>query len=122
MELIIEGLDKLAFKTFDGRKISKIEVGNRGYHNDKSYVFTFGEIPKTPHSYTNATGTAWESEFQVWLSKTPNTDGKYEMFVMGLHGVTCYEVPKGELISLDKFTPALGVVVSRGNKFWKSVK
>lgn len=122
MELIIEGLDKLAFKTFDGRKIYKIEVGNRGYPNDTSYVFTFGEIPKTPQSHTNAMGTGWESEFEVWLSKFPNTDGKYEMFVMGLHGVTCYEVPKGELISLDVFTPALGVVVSRGKKFWKSVK
>lgn len=122
MELIIEGLDKLALKTFDGRKISKIEVGNRGYPNDKSYVFTFGEIPKTAQSYTNAMGSGWESEFQVWLSKVPNMNGNYEMFVMGLHGVTCYEVPKRELISLDVFTPALGVVVNRGKKFWKSAK
>lgn len=122
MELIIDGLDKLARKTFDGRKVSKIGVGDRGYCNDKSYVFTFGEIPKTPQAHTNTFRTVWENEFEVWLSKVPNMDGNYEMFVMGLHSVTCYEVPKGELLSLDKFTPALEVVVSRGKRFWENTK
>lgn len=122
MELIIDGLNKLSFKTFDGRKISKIEIGHRRFHNEKSYVFTFGEIPKNPQSHTNAIGPGWESEFEVWLHKTPNTDGRHQMFVMGLHGVTCYKVPKEELISLDKFTTALGVVVSRGKRFWENIK
>lgn len=114
MELIIEGLDKLASKSFDGRKIYKIEVRDTKYHNGNAYVFTF-----TALNNNTLLQAVWEDEFEVWLYKTPNTDGKYEMFVMGLHSVTCYEVPKVELLTLNRFTPALGIVVSKCKLYFK---
>lgn len=123
MELIIEGLHKLALKTFSERKISGITVRNRGRGDaDISYVLTFREIPRTPQSYTNAMGTGWESEFEVWLAKFPNQWGKYEMFVMGLHGVTCYELDLNEVRSMDTFTKAMHLVVSRCKGYWVSLK
>ena len=123
MELIIEGLHKLTLKTFSERKISGITVRNRGRGDaDISYVLTFREIPRTPQSYTNAMGTGWESEFEVWLAKFPNQSGKYEMFVMGLHGVTCYELDLNEVRSMDTFTKAMHLVVSRCKGYWVSLK
>ena len=123
MELIIEGLHKLTLKTFSERKISGITVRNRGRGDaDISYVLTFGEIRRTPQSYTNAMGTGWESEFEVWLAKFPNQWGKYEMFVMGLHGVTCYELDLNEVRSMDTFTKAMHLVVSRCKGYWVSLK
>ena len=124
MELIIEGLHKLTLKTFSERKISGITVRNRGRGDgsDNSYVLTFRGIPRTPQSYTNAMGTGWESEFEVWLAKFPNQWGKYEMFVMGLHGVTCYELDLNEVRSMDTFTKAMRLVVSRCKGYWVSLK
>ena len=123
MELIIEGLHKLTLKTFSERKISGITVRNRGRGDaDISYVLTFREIPRTPQSYTNAMGTGWESEFEVWLAKFPNQWEKYEMVVMGLHGVTCYELDLNEVRSMDTFTKAMHLVVSRCKGYWVSLK
>ena len=124
MELIIEGLHKLTLKTFSERKISGITVRNRGRGDgsDNSYVLTFRGIPRTPQSYTNAMGTGWESEFEVWLAKFPNQLGKYEMFVMGLHGVTCYELDLNEIRNMDTFTKAMHLVVSRCKGYWLSLK
>ena len=124
MELIIEGLHKLTLKTFLERKVSRITVQNRGRGDgsDNSYVLTFGEIRRNPQSYTNAMGTGWESEFEVWLAKFPNQLGKYEMFVMGLHGVTCYELDLNEVRSMDTFTKAMHLVVSRCKGYWLSLK
>lgn len=123
MELVIEGVHKLILKTFSNRKISNIEVKHRGrgLGDDNSYVFTFGEIPLTSVSKPNGMGKSWESEFEVWLAKRTNTYGKYEMFVMGLHGVTCYELELDEVKSLDSFSKIMGIVVNRTYEYWKSV-
>jgi len=55
MELIIDGITKLHFKTFYDRKITNIEIKNRGKDDgtDSSYVFTFGEIPPGPNWKSN---------------------------------------------------------------------
>jgi hypothetical protein len=124
MELVIDGITKLHFKTFSERKVSNIEVKNRGRGDgmDNSYVFTFGEVRKPQHSYTNAMGKSWESEFEVWLAKNPNSYGKYEMFVMGLHGVTCYELGLDEVRRLENFSTVMSIVVTRCKGYWESLK
>jgi hypothetical protein len=123
MELIIDGITKLHFKTFYDRKITNIEIKNRGKGDgtDSSYVFIFGEIPPGPNWKSNGMGKSWESKFEVWLSKFPNGRGKYEMFVMGLHGVTCYDVPMNEMRTLESFCVVMGVVVNRCKKYWESL-
>lgn len=123
MELVIEGVHKLILKTFSNRKISNIEVKHRGrgFGDDNSYVFTFGKIPLTSQSNANGMGKSWESEFEVWLAKFPNQWGKYEMFVMGLHGVTCYELVLDEVKSLDRFSKVMDIVVNRTYEYWKTI-
>jgi len=124
MELIIEGLYKLSLKTFSGRKISDITVRNRTRKTnpiDNAYVFTIKESPKPHQSKPNGMGKRWEDEFKVWLGKFPNAYGKYELFVMGLHGVTCYELELNEVRSMDTFTKAMHLVVSRCKGYWQSL-
>ena len=125
MELIIDGLHKLISKTFVGRKISDIRVENRTKKTtpqDTAYVFTFKELPK-PHQFKiNGMGNSWETEFEVWLGKFPNAYGKYEMFVMGLHGVTCKEMEINDIKSLDVFSLAMDIVVQRAKEYWESLK
>jgi hypothetical protein len=126
MKLVIEGITKLHFKTFYGRKISNIRVDNRGKGDgtDSAYVFTFPELSialKSPNWKPNGMGKSWESSFEVWLSQHPNWEGKYEMFVMGLHGVTCYDIPMRELHTLDSFSVVMGVVVNRCKEYWKTL-
>jgi hypothetical protein len=126
MKLVIDGITKLHFKTFYGRKISNIRVDNRGKGDgtDNAYVFTFPELSialKSPNWKPNGMGKSWESSFEVWLSQYPNGRGKYEMFVMGLHGVTCYDVPMRELHTLDSFSVVMGVVVNRCKRYWETL-
>jgi hypothetical protein len=124
MELVIEGLNKLALKTFSGRKISDITVKNRTRKStpqDTAYVFTIKELPKPHQSKSNGMGKSWEDEHEVWLSKFPNAYGKYEMFVMGLHGVTCKEMEISHIKSLDTFCIAMDVVLERCKGYWQSL-
>ena len=124
MELVIEGLNKLALKTFLSRKISDIRVENRTKKipQDTAYVFTIKELPK-PHQFkVNGMGKSWESEHEVWLGKFPNAYGKYELFVMGLHGVTCYEMELFDVKCLDSFCIAMDVVLERCKGYWESLK
>ena len=125
MELIIEGLHKLILKTFSGRKISDITVKNRtrkSIPQDTAYVFTIKELPK-PHQFKiNGMGKSWESEHEVWLGKFPNAYGKDEMFVMGLHGVTCYEMELFDVKSLEAFSLVMNVVLERCKEYWVSLK
>ena len=125
MELIIDGLHKLISKTFVGRKISDIRVENRTKKTtpqDTAYVFTFKELPKPHQSKPNGMGKSWESEFEVYLSKFPNAYGKYELFAMGLHGVTCKEMEINDIKSLDVFSLAMDIVIQRAKEYWESLK
>ena len=123
MELVIEGFQKLLVRRFSGRKITDIQIRNRGrgFGEDNSYVFTFGEIPLTSQSNSNPRGKSWESEFEVWLDKLPNQNGEYEMFVMGLHGVTCYGMQLSEVRSLENFSIAMSRVVRRCGEYWDTL-
>ena len=124
MELVIEGLNKLVLKTFSGRKISDITVKNRtrkSIPQDTAYVFTIKELPKPHQSKPNAIGKCWEDEFEVWLSKFPNAYGKYELFVMGLHGVTCSYLDLKQIRDIDVFQCHFISTVDRAKTYWESL-
>ena len=110
-------------KTFAGRKITDIQIRNRGrgFGQDNSYVFTFGEIPLTSQSNSNPRGNSWESEFEVWLDKLPNSDGRYEMFVMGIHGKTCFYLKLEHIRSFDEFCAAMRIVMERCKEYWDNL-
>ena len=94
MELVIEGLDKLIYRTYHGRKISDIRIDKREPStNSASYVFTFPPIDSID---------GWNKKMEVYLCKYPATNGCYELFVMGLHGVTCYYLEREEIFDANE--------------------
>lgn len=123
MELVIEGFQKLLVKTFAGRKITDIQIESRdrGFGKDNSYVFTFGKMPLTSQSNANAMGKGWEDTQEVWLSKLPNSDGRYEMFVMGIHGKTCFYLTLEHVRSFDEFCAAMRIVMERCKEYWDNL-
>jgi hypothetical protein len=113
MELIIDGLHKLQSLSFSERKIERIHIDTRArYSNATSYVFTFPPIGNGLEG--------WDKEFEVYLCKYPTPDEKYELFVMGLHGVTCYDCSLREIKNFEKFTNLMDTVVMGSKVFWES--
>ena len=113
MELVIEGLTKLALKTFSDRKISDIQIDNKGVGRDTSYVFTFPPI--------DSSIDGWRNKMEVYLCKFPTSNGAYELFVMGLHGVTCSYLDLKQIRDIDVFQCHFISTVDRAKTYWESL-
>jgi hypothetical protein len=114
MELVIEGLDKLIFRTYHGRKIGNIHIDTRGrYSNAKSYVFTFPPIGNGLEG--------WDKELEVYLCKYPSNQGGYELFVMGLHGITCYYLEREHIKDIDIFHNYMVSTMFKAKTYWESL-
>ena len=113
MELVIEGLDKLIWSTYVQRKISDIQVDTRQIGRDASYVFTFPPI--------NNLLKGWNKELEVYLCKFPEGSGRYELFVMGLHGMTCDYLELKQIRDIDIFQAHIISVMGRAKQYWLSV-
>jgi hypothetical protein len=114
MELVIDGLHKIRRTTYHARTISDISIDKRGrYSNAASYVFTFPPIGNGLEG--------WDKELQVYLCKFPDPDGKYELFVMGLHGVTCYYLELEEIKDINVFQVHIIATMSKAKKFWETL-
>lgn len=118
MVIQIEGINKLVGEKFRTRTIQKISTTKRYGENSDSYVFHFAPILVNK---TKTTYQQWEDSFEVYLSRTPNYSGIYELFWMGLHGVTCVELYKEDIKNFHNFMASIGVVVERGRKYWESL-
>ncbi len=120
MVIQIEGINRLVGEQFRTRTIQKITTTKRYGDNAGVYVFHFAPIltnvPKNPNRYRQ-----WEDSFEVYLSRYPDPNGIYELFWMGLHGVTCQQLYKEDITDFDTFTGHLGLVVDRGRKYWASL-
>ena len=112
MELVIEGLDKLIFRTYHGRKIGNIHVDTKQPGRDASYVFTFPPIDSID---------GWNKKMEVYLCKYPAINGKYELFVMGLHGVTCYYLEREEIKDIDTFHNYMVSTMFKAKTYWESL-
>jgi len=44
--------------------------------------------------------------------------GKYELFWMGLHGVTCMELDWTDIQKFPTFIGCIGIVIERGKRYW----
>lgn len=113
MELVIEGLNKLVLKTFSDRKISDIQIDNKGVGRDASYVFTFPPI--------DSEIDGWRNKMEVYLCKFPTSNGAYELFVMGLHGVTCSYLDLKQIRDIDVFECHFISTVDRAKTYWESL-
>jgi hypothetical protein len=113
MELVIEGLDKLIWSTYVQRKISDIQVDTRQIGRDASYVFTFPPI--------DSRIDGWNRELQVYLCKFPDPNNKYELFVMGLHGVTCYYLELEQIKDINVFQVHIIATMNRAKTYWETL-
>jgi hypothetical protein len=113
MELVIDGITKLIYRTYHGRKIGDIRVDKRKAARDASYVFTFPPIGKGL--------TGWDKELEVYLCKYPTPDEKYELFVMGLHGVTCYYLERDEIKDFETFHNYMISTMFKAKHYWETL-
>ena len=114
MELVIEGLDKLIWSTYVQRKISDIHIDKRGrYSNATSYVFTFPPIGNGLEG--------WNKKLEVYLCKFPTPNGVYELFVMGLHGVTCDYLELKQIRDIDIFQAHIISTMIRAKTYWETL-
>ena len=113
MELVIEGLDKLIWSTYVQRKISDIQVDTRQIGRDASYVFTFPPIDSRIEG--------WNKKLEVYLCKFPDGSGRYELFVMGLHGITCHYLERDEIKDINSFHNCMISTMFKAKQYWLSV-
>jgi hypothetical protein len=113
MELVIDGITKLIYHTYDGRKISDIRIDKRNGARAASYVFTFPSI--------DSTLDGWNRELEVYLCKFPDGSGRYELFVMGLHGVTCHYLERDEIKDMNSFHNHMISTMFKAKQYWLSV-
>ena len=117
MVLNISGIDKLKHNFFYDREVVKITLAERFGRESASYVFHFGQCPITTPKPTQRL-KQWGDPFEVHLCRHPKNN-KYELFVMGLHGVTCYECELADIQNLSLFHTAMNVVIGRAKKYWE---
>jgi hypothetical protein len=111
---VIDGLHKIRRTTYHARTISDISIDKRGrYSNAASYVFTFPPIGNGLEG--------WDKELQVYLCKFPDPDGKYELFVMGLHGVTCYYLELEQIKDINVFQVHIIATMNRAKQYWETL-
>jgi len=116
MVLNISGINKLTGHHFHNRTIEKVTTDKGVVVSSNAYVFHFPAIPCTnrkPNSYKQ-----WEDEFEVYLYRNPNSFGKYELFVMGLHGVTVEYLDIFDVKKFGHFSTFMGSVVIKCKKYW----
>jgi hypothetical protein len=113
MELVIEGLDKLIWSTYVQRKISDIQVDTRQIGRDASYVFTFPPIDSRIEG--------WNKKLEVYLCKYPTPDGVYELFVMGLHGITCSYLELKQIRDIEIFQAHIIGTMIRAKTYWETL-
>lgn len=115
MVLNISGINKLIGNTIHTRTIGKVFIAERYGDGSTSYVFHFSPIPEWKRDPSGL--KSWGDDFEIHLYRT-SKNNRYELFWMGLHGVTCTELSWNDIQNLATFTASLGMVVERGKRYW----
>jgi|LauGreDrversion4_2_1035121.scaffolds.fasta_scaffold263801_4 hypothetical protein len=118
MVITIDNIRKLVGCHFHNRTIQDISLSERFGKGSASYVFHFDAIPSIHVSLNKK----WEDEFEVHLYRSPKQNGKYELFVMGLHGVTCEELYWKDIQNFSEFYSYIYLVIGRAKKYWDEAK
>lgn len=115
MVLNIDGIQKMNHNIFCGREIVKIESAD--HFGTKHYVFHFDMIPGyQPHALTE-----WGDKFAIHFVREPK-NGSYELYWMGLHGVTCQRLDISEVKNFSTFYNYFVKVVQLGKMYWDESK
>jgi len=115
MVITIDGITKLKGHLFCGREIKRVTA--ELHFNTKYYIFHFDCLP----GYEPRPFTYWEDAFAIHLTREPK-NGVYELFWMGLHGVTCQQLHKSEIENFSTFYSYFEKVIRLGKTYWDESK
>lgn len=115
MVLNIDGIQKLEGHIFCNRTIKSVQ--SEVHFSQKVYVFYFDSIATTDSSPF----TKWEDAFRVYLYREPK-NGAYELFWMGLHGVTCETLDISQIRNFQTFYSYFEKVIRLGKAYWDENK
>ena len=115
MVLNIDGIQRMNHNIFCDREIVKIETVN--HFGTKHYVFHFDCLP----GFQPSPFPQWGDRFAIHLVREPK-NGTYELYWMGLHGVTCQRLDISEVRNFSAFYNYFVKVVQSGKMYWDESK
>lgn len=115
MVITIDGIQKMKGHLFCNREI--IDVTTEKHFGSWYYIFYFNELPNS----NDTSLTKWENAFDVRLKREPK-NGMYELYWMGLHGVTCQQLHKSEIQNFSTFYSYFEKVIKLGKTYWEESK
>jgi hypothetical protein len=115
MVLTIDGIQRMNHNIFCDREIVKIESAN--HFGTKHYVFHFDCLP----GYQPGPFPTWEDRFAIHFVREPK-NGSYELYWMGLHGVTCQFLDIEDIKNFSAFYNHFVKVVQLGKMYWDESK
>jgi hypothetical protein len=102
--LTINGIHKLVGCKYLNRDVCEV------YENYKFktnyYVIKFSKLPNVP-TYL----LTWGEEIEVFLERERNEVGKYEIYVMGWHQMSCTSISFSEIRDIAQFEKTLTSVL-----------
>lgn len=107
--LKILNIDKLMKSYYLSREI--INIQEQDHFGTPCYVFSFrGDIRFGDWKF--------EDKFEIFLYRTPNQNGLYELYWMGLHGITNELIPKNEIENKSQFLFSLQKVIDKAKDYY----
>ena len=116
MVITIDGIQKMKGHLFCGREIADVQP--QKWFSTLHYVFSFDSLPDYDPKVAY---TSWEDKFTIHLTREPK-NGSYELYWMGLHGVTCQQLDKSEIVNFRTFYSYFEKVVRLGKQYWDESK
>ena len=91
------------------REMKSIE--KKDHFGTPAYVFSFrGNTPMGDWKF--------EDKFEIYLYRIPNQNGLYELYWMGLHGITNELIPKSEIENKSLFLMNLNKVINKAQDYY----
>jgi len=115
MVITIDGIQKLKHNFLLDREI--IDIKSQSHYGTEHYTFHFPKVEgHKPSKYSQ-----WEDAFVIHLAREPK-NGVYELFWMGLHGVTCQYLEKSDIKNFSKFYSHFRKVITLAKQYWDDNK
>lgn len=86
-------------------------IDEKNHFGAPCYVFSFsGNTPMGDWKF--------EDKFEIFLHRTPNKNGLYELYWMGLHAITNELIPKNEIENKTLFLMNLNKVIDKAKDYY----
>ena len=114
MVITIDGISKLKGHLFCGREITSVTAER--HFGTQHYIFHFPSLDDSKKHLP-----CWENQFAIHLVREPKNE-LYELYWMGLHGVTCQHLYKRDIENFSTFYSYFEKVIRLGKTYWDESK